>query len=226
MSGPIELVASDGYRLSGYEAKPLGACVGGLVVLQEIFGVNKHIRSVCDRFAAQGFHVIAPSLFDRVRPGIELGYSDSELQEGRNTRLQIAWEDTIRDVVTAQAALDQKRRTAVIGYCWGGSVAWLAATRLGGIRAAVCYYGAQIAPEFVDAQPRCPVLMHFADDDPWIPATDVEKIRHAQGETVTIHVYHASHGFNCDERANYHAPSAALASQRTLEFLQQSLTLS
>lgn len=211
----------DGHRLSVYEAVPSKPNGAGLVLLQEIFGLNQHIRSLCDRYGKQGFHVVAPALFDRIQPRLELGYSAEELRHGRSIRLQIPWGHIVQDVRAACSLLSDCNRRGIIGYCWGGSVAWLSAARIDDFATAVVYYGPQIVPELLHERPHCPVLMHFADDDPWVPTTDIEKIRGVGYRDVQICVYHASHGFNCDARDNYHSPSARLAAQRTLEFLMQ-----
>jgi carboxymethylenebutenolidase len=223
MTGMIQLQAADGHRLDAYRAKPDGTPVAGLVVIQEIFGVNSHIRSVADRFAAQGFDAVAPALFDRVDPGIELGYEADDIAEGREIRARIAQDDALKDVAAAVELLrGEERKVGVTGYCWGGSLAWAAATRLDGVDAAVCYYGGQVA-EMADEQPRCPVLLHFGETDASIPMSDVETVR-AKHPELPLHVYpEAGHGFSCDARASYHAPSAALALERTLAFLRQHL---
>jgi len=220
----IRLEAADGHRLDAYRAGPAGEAVAGLVVIQEIFGVNSHIRSVADRFAAQGFDAIAPALFDRVGPGIELGYESDDIAEGRAIRAKIATDDALADVAAAVAALRADgRRVGVVGYCWGGSLAWAAATRLAGVDAAVGYYGGQIA-EMADEQPRCPVMLHFGETDASIPMDHVTTMR-AKHADLPLHVYPAGHGFSCDARASYDAPSAALALERTLPFLRGHLGL-
>jgi carboxymethylenebutenolidase len=218
----IRLSSADGHRLDAYRAGPAGEGVAGLVVIQEIFGVNSHIRSVADRFAAQGFDAIAPALFDRVGPGIELGYESDDIAEGRAIRAKIATDDALADVAAAVAALRADgRRVGVVGYCWGGSLAWAAATRLADVDAAVAYYGGQIA-EMADEQPRCPVMLHFGETDASIPMDHVTTVR-AKHPDLPLHVYPAGHGFSCDARASYDAPSAALALERTLPFLREHL---
>ena len=220
MGETISLTADDGHELGAYRARPEGAARGGLVVIQEIFGVNGHIRSVCDGFAAEGYEVIAPALFDRAEPGIELAYDAAGIARGREIRAGIGWSGPVRDMAAAQAALSGAGRVGAVGYCWGGSLAWLAATRLGPA-CAVSYYGGQIV-QFKDESATCPVLMHIGDKDASISADDVAVIRAAQPD-VPVHIYPAGHGFNCDQRADYHAESAALARERTLAFLAQHL---
>jgi len=213
---PISLEAADGHLLGAYRADPAGAARAGLVVIQEVFGVNDHIRRVCDGFAAEGYAVIAPALFDRAERGVALDYDEAGLARGREIRTALGWDDPLRDVAAAVTALGGAGPAGVIGYCWGGSLAWLAATRLD-VACAVGYYGGQIAA-FVDERPRCPVLLHFGERDPIIPAEDVGRIREAHPE-VPVHVYPAGHGFNCDARSDYDGESARLARERTLAHL-------
>ena len=218
MGETISLTADDGHKLGAYRARPAGARRAGVVVMQEIFGINGHIRSVCDGFAADGYEVIAPALFDRAGPGIELAYDEAGIARGREIRAGLGWIGPVRDMAAAQAALSGAGRVGAVGYCWGGSLAWLAATRLGPA-CAISYYGGQIV-QFKDENATCPVLMHFGDKDASISADDVAAIRAAQPD-VPVHIYPAGHGFNCDQRADYHAESAALARERTLAFLAE-----
>jgi carboxymethylenebutenolidase len=217
------LMARDGHEFNAWLTAPDGGksgARGAIVIAQEIFGVNHHIRSVADGFAAEGYLVIAPCLFDRLRRGIELGYSQPETQQGRGYRMQIPQEKTLLDLTSSINVVRHAGRVAVIGYCWGGTLAWLAACDLQ-VSCAVSYYGGQIA-QHLDKHPRRPVLYHFGEQDPYIPAADIEKIRAADpgGE---FHLYPADHGFNCDERASYDAASARLARERTLAFLTAQL---
>jgi carboxymethylenebutenolidase len=214
----ISLRAHDGHRLSAYEARPDRPPRGGLVLLQEIFGVTAHIRRVCDGYSSHGYHVVAPALFDRVRPGAELSYSKEDAAVGRDLRGQIPWEQVFADVVAARERLSGSGKVATLGYCWGGTVSWRAATQLDGIAGAVCYYATQISPHVAE-RPRCPVLMHFGEGDPIATLEHAGQLRAVHGAQVKIQVYPASHGFNCDEILNFHEPSAALALQRSLDFL-------
>lgn len=215
----IPLTAADGHGLSAYAVGPAGPPRGGLVVIQEVFGVNHHIRAVADGFAERGYAVIAPSLFDRAERGVELGYGEADLARGRDLRTAIGWEGPVHDVAAALEKATEAGPAGVIGYCWGGSVAFLAACRLNPA-AAVCYYGGQIN-QFKGETPACPVQMHFGAHDPIIPPADAAAIRLAQPE-AQIHVYEdAGHGFNCTERPDFHADCAALARQRTLAFLER-----
>ncbi len=214
----ISLLARDGHRLSAYEARPDRPPRGGLVLLQEIYGVTAHIRRVCDGFSASGYHVVAPALFDRIRPGIELGYSKDDAAIGRDLRGRIPWDHVFADVIAAKQHVSGSGKVATLGYCWGGTVSWRAATQLDDIAGAVCYYATQIGP-YVAERPRCPVLMHFGESDPIATLEHAGQLRAAHGAQVEIQVYAASHGFNCDEILNFHEPSAALALQRSLDFL-------
>jgi carboxymethylenebutenolidase len=219
MGTTIELTASDGHRLAAYRAEPAGKPRGGLVVIQEIFGVNGHIRSVADGYAADGYLAIAPALFDRVERGFEIGYSPPDIERGRAVRAKVSLDGALKDVAAAIKAAGSAGKVGIVGYCWGGTVAWAAATRLDGLACSSPHYGGGIA-EIATERPRCPVMFHFGETDQQIPMTDVEKIRKAQ-PAQTLHVYPAGHGFNCDQRGSYHAPSAKLARERTLAFLRQ-----
>ncbi len=221
MAETLTLSADDGHQLAAYLATPAGAPKGRVVVIQEIFGVNVHIRGVCDGFAADGYAALAPALFDRVEPGIELEYGDADMTRGRELRAQCPWDKVVLDMAAARARLAAEGAVAVVGYCWGGSVTWLGATRLD-FACAVGYYGGQII-DFVDETPRCPTLLHFGAEDGAIPPDDVDKIRAAHGN-VPVHVYEgAGHGFNCERRASHHGDAAALARERTLAFFAEHL---
>ena len=217
-SQSISLKASDGHSLAAYEARPDKSPRGGIVLLQEIFGVTGYIRRVCEGYAGHGYHVVAPALFDRIRPGIELTYSKEDAVTGRELRSKIPWEQTFADLEAAKARLKSVGKVATLGYCWGGTISWRAAGHVEGIAGAVCYYGTQIAP-YTEEQPRCPVLMHFGDKDHIATLEHAGALRAAQGARVEIQVYPAGHSFSCDETPNYHAPSAKLALRRSLEFL-------
>jgi carboxymethylenebutenolidase len=214
------LMARDGHEFNAWLTAPSGPARGAVVVAQEIFGVNRHIRAVTDSFAAAGYVAIAPCLFDRIRRGIELGYGEKETQEGRGYRMQIPKEKTLTDLGSSFNVVKHAGRVAVVGYCWGGTLAYLAACELP-VACAVAYYGGQIKDHLAKS-PRRPVMYHFGEKDPYIPPADVEKIRAADPDGI-FHVYPADHGFNCDERASYDAASAALAKERTLTFLASRL---
>lgn len=215
----ISLTAADGYLLSAYRADPAGTPRGGLVVAQEIFGVNSHIRSVCDGYAADGYRVIAPALFDRYEKGVDIGYAPADIARGRELKAKAATEAALSDVAAARDALAGSGKIGIVGYCWGGFIAWVSACRLSGFACAVPYYGGGLL-EAGGEKPRCPVLAHFGERDGMIPVDGVKKFAAAQPE-VQVHVYAADHGFNCDQRGSFDAPSAKLARERTLQFLRQ-----
>ena len=215
----IELKAKDGFTLAAYRADPAGKPKGGLVVIQEIFGVNHHMRDVTDRFAGLGYAAIAPALFDRTKRGVDIGYDAAAVETGRNLRAEVKLEDTLLDL---QAAIDNLRgsgKIGVVGYCWGGSLAFLAATRLTGTAAAVGYYGGMIA-EHAGEKPRVPVMLHFGEQDHGIPMADVEKVKAARPD-VKIYIYPAGHGLSCDERGSFDKPSHEKALERTLAFFKE-----
>jgi carboxymethylenebutenolidase len=210
------LMARDGHEFNAWLSAPSGPTRGAVVVAQEIFGVNRHIRAVADSYAAEGYVTIAPCVFDRIRRGIELGYSEAEVQQGRGYRLQIPKEKTLLDLSACINVVKHSGRVSIVGYCWGGTLAYIAACELPVI-CAISYYGGQIK-DHLEKSPRKPVMYHFGEKDPHIPLSDVDKIRAADPNGI-FHLYPADHGFNCDERATYDAPSATLARQRTLQFL-------
>jgi carboxymethylenebutenolidase len=218
MGETISLTARDGHVLSAYEARPARRPRGGLVLAQEIFGLTRHIRRVCDGYAAQGYHVVAPAFFDRIRGGVALGYSEQDAAMGRELRSKIDWEQVFADVMAARDRVEDAGKVAVLGYCWGGTIAWRSAAHVENVAAAVCYYGTLIAPH-IHEKPCCPVLMHFGERDPLATLEHAGQLRTAHGAQVEIQVYPASHGFNCDEIPNYHEASAAAALRRTLDFL-------
>jgi len=213
------LMARDGHEFQAWLAAPPGRPRGAVVVLQEIFGVNSHIRSVTDGFAAEGYTAIAPALFDRIRRGIELGYSGTDVDEGRGYRQQLQPEQTMKDIAAAIAVVRHSGRTATVGYCWGGALSYRAACELP-IACAVDYYG---NPRDTGKTPRCPVMYHFGSADKSIPPADIERLQAAHGQGI-IYVYEgAGHGFNCDLRQSHDPQAAALARRRTLDFLASRL---
>ena len=213
MGQMITLKALDGVSIGAYRAEPTGTPRGGLVVLQEIFGVNAHIRDVADRFAAEGFLAIAPALFDRVSPDMQLGYDGEGMASGMATQKKTKPKETLSDVQAAIDVAAEGGTVGVIGYCWGGTLAYLAACRLTGLAAAVGYYGGGIADQ-LDSKPTVPVMLHFGEHDAHIKMADVEKIRAALPD-IPLYTYAAGHGFNCDK------PSADLALSRTIPFLRE-----
>jgi len=221
MGETIRLTASDGHELAAYRADPAGPARGGLVIIQEIFGVNSHIRGVADGFAADGYVAIAPALFDRIERGVDFGYDADSVASGRELKGRMSWDDAVTDIAAAVAALSGMT-TGVVGYCMGGTLAWLAATRIDGLSAAVGYYGGQIN-DFRNETPRCPVMLHFGTEDASIPMAAVDAVIAAHPD-IPVHIYEgAGHGFNCDQRGSYHAQAAATARARSLSFLREKL---
>lgn len=214
----LQLLAADGNTLSAYLAKPEGPPRGAVVVVQEIFGVNSHIRRVAEQYAAAGYLAIAPALFDRLQTGVDLGYDAAGLQAGIELMMKTSNEGTIADVNAAIDAVSHAGHVGMVGYCWGGRVTWLAGCRTN-IAAGVAYYGGGIA-QLLDETPRCPMLLHFGERDSHIPLSDVERIRQAY-PAGTYHLYPAGHGFNCSDRADFDAASARLAFERTIEFFRR-----
>lgn len=215
-SETVELQAGDGHRLSGFLARPAGEPRGAVVLVQEIFGVNRHIRSVCEDYAAAGYTTLAPALFDRVERGVELPYDPAGIERGRALMGGVSLDQALADVAAALARLGDAGPAAVVGYCWGGTLAWLAAARLP-VRAAVGYYGGKIG-DHAALVPQAPVLLHFGEKDHAIPVSVAEEVRSRHAQAI-VHLYPAGHGFNCDERASYDADSARLARRRSLGLL-------
>jgi carboxymethylenebutenolidase len=221
MGKAIELKAKDGFTLGGYRADPTGTPKGGLVVIQEIFGVNHHIRAVCDSFAEQGYVAVAPAMFDRGKPGVELGYDKPGMEEGVKIRAGLDQDHSLLDVQAAIDAAKAGGKVGVVGYCWGGSLAFLAATRLSGLACAVGYYGGTIA-KHADEKPKVPVMLHFGEKDHGISMSDVEAVKKARPE-IEVFTYNADHGFSCDERPSFDLASHELALERTLGFFKKHL---
>ena len=215
----IELTAADGTRISAWRADPAGRPRGALVVAQEIFGVNSHIRSVCDGFAADGYVALAPALFDRYETEVDIGYTPEDIAKGRELKARAGIDNALLDVAAARDAVASSGKVAVIGYCWGGYVAWMAAARESGFACAIPYYGGGIL-EAKGEHPRCPVLAHFGEQDKGIPVAGVRELAAAHPE-AQVFIYAADHGFNCDQRAAFNAAAAKLARERTLEFLRR-----
>ena len=221
MGQTITLKAKDGFTLGAYRADPEGKPRGAMVVIQEIFGVNHHVRSVADRYAALGYVAIAPQVFDRAEKNFETGYDQPSMEKGRAARGKITTEALLMDTQAAIDAVKSVGKVGIVGYCMGGSVAFLAACRLDGLACAVGYYGGQIA-QSADEKPRVPTMLHFGDQDQSIPLSDVEKIKKAQAG-MPIFVYKAGHGFHCDERASFNAEAAQVAACRSQEFFQKNM---
>jgi carboxymethylenebutenolidase len=216
MGTMISLTARDGHKFSAYESKPAGKARGAIIVIQEIFGVNGHIKSVTDGFAADGYLTIAPALFDRAQRGYDTGYSPPEIQAGIALMQSLIWDNTLQDV---EATLDHSRsagKVGIVGYCWGGTVAWLAASRIAGVACAVPYYGGGL-PDFIGETPKCPVMFNFGEQDQRPSLEQARQIAAAHPDAIA-HYYAAGHGFNCDQRASYNAAASKVARERTLEF--------
>ena len=222
------LTAADGFTLLAYVARPSGHPRAAVVVLQEIFGVNSHIREVADRFAAEGYLAVAPATFDRVKTGVELGYTEADMAAGFELKTAVDALPGAGVLPDIQAAIDHAAHSSggkvgIVGFCWGGLLTWKAACLLKGLSAAVPYYGGGITSEGeIARQPQCPVMAHFGDQDHWIPMEGIEAFKKAQPE-VAVHVYPANHGFNCDQRASYNEAAATLARERSLAFLAAKL---
>ena len=221
MGEHIFVTGKDGFELGAYLARPQGEVKGGVLVIQEIFGVNEHIREVANGYASEGYLAIAPKIFDRVEKDIELGYEEADMERGIELAFQkLEMNTTLSDL---QAAVDMLRTEqssiGVVGYCFGGLLTWLSACELTGVDAAASYYGGGVV-DHADKKAQCPVMMHFGELDAHIPMSDVEKIKQAQPD-VHIFSYDADHGFNCDHRASYDSTASALALERTLEFFTQ-----
>ena len=228
MGNMIELKTADGTLVPAYEARPAGTPKGAVVVIQEIFGVNSHIRNVADGYAAEGYLAVAPAAFHRVKPGVELGYAEADMGEGFGYKTAVEALPAPGVMPDIQAAIDHAAKASggkvgIVGYCWGGLLTWRAACTLTGLSAAAPYYGGGVTTEAeIARQPKVPVLAHFADEDKWIPLDTVEAFKKAHPE-VEVHTYAAHHGFNCDQRGSWHAPSAQLARERTLAFFAKHL---
>lgn len=219
MATHAQLLKTGARTVGAWQAEPEGTARGGLVVIQEIFGVNAHIRRVVDGFAKDGYRVIAPAFFDLVRPDVELDYDAQGMQEGIDLAGKVPFDDALELVDAAAARLAPAGKVGVVGYCWGGTVAYLSALRLG--LPAVSYYGGGNT-RFVEEKAKAPLLFHYGELDQHISAADRDRVRKANPE-AEFFVYPADHGFNCDARGSYDETSAALARRRTLDFLARHL---
>ena len=219
----VSLKAADGFSIPAYVAQPAGKPRGAIVVLQEIFGVNSHIRSVADRFAGEGYLAVAPATFERVKSGVDLGYTDADIKAGSELKSAVTALPGAGVMQDIQAAIDHGAQASggkvgIVGFCYGGLLTWRAACLLKGLSAAVPYYGGGVtSEEEIARQPQCPVMAHFGDQDAHIPMEGVEAFTKAHPE-VEVHVYPANHGFNCDQRGSYDEAAATLARERTLAF--------
>lgn len=224
MGTNVQLKAADGHSFEAYIAKPTGKAIGGIVLVQEIFGVNSHIKQVADLYASEGFLVVAPPTMSRIQADVELGYTEADMQTGFKLKTEVDALPNSPVMLDIQAAIDAAKeagKVAIIGYCWGGLLTWRSAAQLKGLSAAVPYYGGGI-PNEAELKPQCPVLAHFADQDSYIPLESVEAFMKAHPE-VESHIYHGHHGFNCDQRGSYNEEAAKLARERTIAFLKKHL---
>jgi carboxymethylenebutenolidase len=220
MGKMIELTASDGHKLAAYRADPSGKPRGAIVVIQEIFGVNAHIKAVTDGYAADGYVAIAPAMFDRMQRGYDTGYTPPEIEAGRALMQKLDWGKAMLDVDAALAEAKKSGKVGIVGYCWGGTVAWRAAAGTSGIVAAAPYYGGGM-PNFINEKPKVPVMAHFGELDQHPTADQAREIARAHPEIASYIYAGAGHGFNCDHRGSYNAEASKLARQRTLEFFRK-----
>ena len=220
MGSMIELKAADGHKLAAYRAESAGTARGAVVVIQEIFGVNSHIKGIADGYAKDGWLAIAPAMFDRAQRGYDTGYSQPEIQAGIAVMQKLDWKQTLLDVEAAVAEAKKAGKVGIVGYCWGGTVSWVAAARTAGLACSAPYYGGGM-PGFIVEKPKIPTLCHFGELDQSPTLEQSKAIAKAHPE-ITAHFYPgAGHGFNCDQRGSYHAESAKLARQRTVEFFRK-----
>lgn len=218
----IELTAGDGHRLGAYRAEPKGAPRGGIVVVQEIFGVNSHIRSICDRLAADGYAAVAPAIFDRFERDFETGYTHENVEHAKTLIPKFDMAKCLLDVAAARDVLASTGRVGIVGFCLGGSVAFAAATRLDGLSAASSFYGG-MANRFADETARCPVQFHYGADDAGIPPENYNEVKAKQPHAAFYVYENAGHGFHCDQRRSYAPAASALAWQRTLDFFARNV---
>ena len=217
----IELKPEGAGPISAWRADPSGPPQGGVVVIQEIFGVNAHIRAVADRFAAEGFLAVAPAIFDHAEKGFDVGYDPESRTRGMAIAGKLDFDQILRDVAAAIDVAKEGGKVGIVGYCLGGSVAWAAGAELPGLSAAVGYYGGRILADKA-ARPKIPTMLHFGEKDQHIPVAGVRELA-AMHPDLPVYLYPADHGFNCDHRESYDPASAALAGERTLDFLKREL---
>ncbi|SEI88624.1 carboxymethylenebutenolidase [Sphingomonas sp. OV641] len=222
MGETVRMTMSDGATIAVYHASPERVRRGGVVLVQEIFGVTDHIREMADDYASEGYEVLSPALFDREHPGFEASYTGPDFDRAVElARTLHPFDLSLKDTQTCIDALRGKGPVFVVGYCYGGSIAWAAATKLGGVAAASAYYGSMIPSFAEEAPPRVPVIAHFGRYDRGIPMEGVEAVIAKDFPLAEIHVYEAGHGFNSDRRKDYHEPSAELARDRTLTLFRE-----
>lgn len=218
----IDLTASDGHKFAAYVAEPAGKARGGVVIAPEIFGINAHIQAVAEGYAADGFHAVAPALFDRAQRNYDTGYSQPEIQAGVAIMQKLDSAKTLLDIDAAVAEAKKGGKVGIVGYCYGGTVAWLAAAHTAGLACAVPYYGGGMF-NLIKEQPKVPVMCNFGETD-HSPTLEQARAIVAAHPEISAHFYpNAGHGFNCDHRASYNAEAAKLARQRTIEFFHKHL---
>ena len=219
MGNMIQLTAVDGHKFSAYRAEPTGKPKGALIVVMEIFGVNSHIKKVTDEYAADGYLAIAPAMFDRVQPGLDIGYTPADIEVGRGIMQKMKLDDAMKDVAAAMKDVASAGKIGIVGYCWGGTVAWKSACTLNGLACSAPYYGGGI-PGLINEKPKCPVMFHWGETDHSIPLEKAKEVAAAHKDQ-THYFYPAGHGFNCDQRGSYNAEASKLARSRTLELLKK-----
>ena len=217
----LKTTASDGHEFTSYLTQPTSTPLGGLVIIQEIFGVNKHIKSIADKYAKEGYLVAAPSLFDRIDKGIELGYEPEDVERGRALKEITGNGLPLKDIDAARSIVSAAGKVGVIGFCWGGTLTWLAACKIPGFACASSYYGGGIS-NLISCTSKCPIIFHFGRKDDSIPLNDVERIK-VNHPNSPVCLYPAGHGFNCDQRAGFEPTSSKIAEERTLEYLRKYL---
>jgi carboxymethylenebutenolidase len=221
MGYDLTLTTSDGHSLGAYAAEPEGTARAGMVIIQEIFGVNDDIRETVDNFAKEGYHAIAPALFDRVEKGMVLGFDEAGIAAGRDTKGKLDWDNAMADVAASVEHVKGAGKVGIVGFCMGGSVAWLAAARTP-VDVAVCYYGGDIHANNSEA-PQCPVMFHWGAEDAGIPLDGVREVEAAHPDIPSFIYDGAGHGFSCSRRGSYHEVSAGQAMERTLAFAAENL---
>ncbi len=220
MNELIEVTAKDNHQFSAYISQPSGKPKAGIVIIQEIFGVNRHIKEVTNLYAGKGYLCVAPSLFDRIEKNVTLNYDEKGVSKGRDFK-EMCDNDALKDVEASISVVSSAGKVGVIGYCWGGSLSWRIGCKSSNLSASVCYYGGDI-PKLRNLIPKCNVLTHFGELDKGIPINDVKIFKQERPEVLT-YTYPADHGFNCDHRSQYNKTSARIALDRTLKFLEENI---
>ena len=219
MGTMIQLTAADGHKFSAYRAEPKGTPKGAMIVVMEIFGVNSHIKKVTDEYASDGYLAIAPAMFDRVQPGLDIGYTPDDIEVGRGIMQKMKLDDAMKDIAATIKNVESAGKIGIVGYCWGGTAAWKAACTLPGLACAAPYYGGGI-PGLIAEKPKCPVMFHWGETDHSIPLEKAREVAAAHKDQ-THHFYAAGHGFNCDQRGSYNAEASKVARERTMEMLKK-----